>query len=151
MPSLFQVYSNNIVEEPTPKVCLSSASILNCTTEVDVDNIKQNDAAHSLHIMSNNSNVRQGEPVRCNFLNLLKLCWLWVCGLNNENDDCSELEPATNENGDLIENRKTMLTYIKERSLIKWLLNGNLIFILLVEIILFIVFSIPAKYTFLRE
>jgi hypothetical protein len=44
-----------------------------------------------------------------------------------------------------------MLQHSKERPIIKWILNGNLIFLILIEITLFVVFSLPVKYTFWRE
>ena len=128
MTSLSQIHSSNIVEELTPKEPEED------TREIDVQ--------------QESTMVRRYEQTHCN---LLKICGLWFCGLNNENDDYSDLHPAINGNGDMINKEKPILTHIKERPWIKWLLNGNLIFILLVEITLFIIFSIPAKYTFFRE
>jgi hypothetical protein len=128
MTSLSQIHSNDMVEELTLKVPEED------TKEIDVQ--------------QKSTMIRRHEQTHCN---LLKVCWLWFCGLNNENDDYSDHHPAINENGEMINKEKPILTHTKERPWIKWLLNGNLILILLVEITLFIIFSIPAKYTFFRE
>jgi len=168
--------SNSIVEELTPKVFLPTTEsivkpdklLINqnidednsqntriYTTEVDFDNMKQKTILRSISTTSKNSKLRQHEKVRCNFIQLLKLCCSWFCGLddNNNDDDYSELNPTTAivENNNLIEKHESILKNTKHRPIIEWFLNGNLVFILLVEITIFIVFSIPAKYTFLRE
>jgi hypothetical protein len=146
--------SNIIVEESTPEVFLPTTSIVKddkllLNQDINEDN-PQNTCIYTKDSMSltlNTSKPRQHEKVGCNFFQLLKFCLSWFCGLNDDDDDknndYSEIHPTRT-----VENSNTIL---KQRPIIKWLLNGNLIFILFVEIIIFIVFSIPAKYTFLRD
>jgi hypothetical protein len=55
------------------------------------------------------------------------------------------------ENANMNEGHESMLQHIKERPLIKWILNINLVFLIVIEIVLFIIFSLPVKYTFWRE
>jgi hypothetical protein len=157
MGSSSQIYhnnSNNTVQQVQSEVFLPSTPIFNHdvdkdvhnthipTLEVDYDTIKQNGIIDS---------GRQDEKTECHFLQSLKLCFSWCCGLNDNQKDYTAVYLTKTENEDLNERSESILAHIKQRPLIKWLLNGNLIFILFVEIALFIVFTIPAKYTFLRE
>jgi len=95
------------------------------------------------------------ESIGCRFFTLLKSCWSWFCGL----DDTEEVNGLSADvvyhrlqrNHEQKEAQDSMLQHIKESSWIKWVLNTNLVFIILVEITLFILFSLPVKYTFWRD
>ena len=98
------------------------------------------------------------EPQGCDILILLKSCWSWFCGLDDNDDVHNELADVdgvhSNQrtvNQDLNEGHESLLQHSQERPLIKWILNINLVFLFLVEIFLFIVFSLPVKYTFWRS
>ncbi len=120
-------------------------------TELSSDDMKQNSIASSSYTTANNSKTQQHEKAHCNLFKLLALCCSWFCGLDPDKDDHSEYHPTTIENGTGNEKQPPTTIQIKERRRIKWLLNTNLVVIILVEIALFTVFTIPAKYTFLRE
>ncbi|CAM4815933.1 unnamed protein product [Rotaria magnacalcarata] len=94
------------------------------------------------------SNNAQLQKPRRGCANLLKVCYSWICGLN---DDGTELQTTTIENSGSTEQHQLALPTTRQSSMIKWLLNGNLILLLLVQLTLFIVLSIPIKYTFLKS
>jgi hypothetical protein len=132
------------------------------TTEIEYRNMKEKAPIYSKTSIPNDSNINQ-ENVKtgCDILILLKTCWSWFCGLDDghvveDNDDPSDGNISYHrlqrkiENNDMNEGQDFMLQHIKERPIIKWILNGNLIFLILVEITLFVVFSLPVKYTFWR-
>lgn len=161
-----QLIANNGTEDITPTVDFSTTTELTpvklrmhqgihedddhnthiCTTEPAFDDMERKVSASS-----HNSKNQQHEKTHCNLFKLLILCWSWFCGLEHDNKDHSEYHPVAIENGNLTEKRRSLAIYIKQRPVIKWFLNVNLVIILLVEITLFTVFSIPAKYTFLKE
>ncbi len=130
------------------------------TTEVEYRNIKEKPPIYSKTTIPNDSNINQEDGKSgCDILILLKLCWSWFCGLDdnqviddpsNENISYQSLQRKI-ENGDMNEGQDFMLQHSRERPLIKWILNGNLIFLIVIEITLFVVFSLPVKYTFWRE
>jgi len=130
------------------------------TTEVEYRNTKEKPPIYSKTTIPNDSNINQEDGKSgCDILILLKSCWSWFCGLDdnqviddpsNENISYQSLQRKT-ENGDMNEGQDFMLQHSRERPLIKWILNGNLIFLIVIEITLFVVFSLPVKYTFWRE
>lgn len=87
--------------------------------------------------LENNNNTQNREN-SCGYFRFLKICGSWFCGFNQQ--EFQTLETDQQQTFD-----------IQQKSWIKWLLNGNLVIILLVEIILFIIFSIPIRHTFLNE
>lgn len=102
----------------------------------------------------NDSNLPQEKYKNgCDLFVLLKSCWSWFCGLEDETqvDDTHSLSPHHQRKADLNEGHDFMLQHITERPIIKWILNGNLVILIVIEIVLFVVFSLPVKYTFWRE
>ena len=73
---------------------------------------------------------------RCQYFRLFHICWSWFCGLNYQEFQTLETDQQTPD--------------VQQKTWIKWLLHGNLILILIVEIILFVIFSIPIQNTFLK-
>ena len=127
------------------------------TTEVEYQNNKRKPRIYSKTAIPNDSNPNQeGLKSGCDILILLRTCWSWFCGLDDQEDQTDQnnsyqrLQQRT-ENRDANEGHDFMVQHSKERPIIKWILNGNLIFLILVEISLFVVFSLPVKYTFWRE
>ncbi len=115
------------------------------TTDVSYDKMTERTILHSISSRSNPSTLR------CNFFQFINLCCSWFCGLDGRNQDISEPAQSITANSNLSENQESISRHTQQRPWIEWFLNGNLVFILLVEITLFIVFSIPAQYTFLKE
>ena len=77
---------------------------------------------------------------------LVRACWTWFCGLDDGHDNQQGIaDKAPHEDADLMAHHR------EERPLIKWILNVNLIIILLLEISLMVLFSLPVKYTFWRN
>ncbi|CAF3856619.1 unnamed protein product [Rotaria magnacalcarata] len=124
------------------------------TTELEFKNIKT--FSNCSPSIPNNSNKPNNENTGCDMLVLLKSCWSWFCGLDDTSatDDQDELSAVNTtyhclqrkpENSDTNEARASMLQHMKERPIIKWILNGNLVFVILIEITLFVVFSLPAN------
>jgi len=132
------------------------------TTELEYRNVKEKHHIYTKTTIPNDSNINQ-ENVKdgCNILLLLKSCWSWFCGLDDnqidDHDDPSGVNISYHrlqrkiEHSDMHEGHDFMLQHSKERPIIKWILNGNLIFLILIEITLFVVFSLPVKYTFWRD
>lgn len=133
------------------------------TTEIEYRNIREKPRIYSKTTIPNDSNTNQENTQNgCDLLLLLKTCWSWFCGLD-DNHDTTDQDTTSNTNlsyhrlqkkqeiDDINEGHDFMLQHIKERPYIKWILNGNLIFLIFVEITLFVVFSLPIKYTFWRE
>lgn len=122
-------------------------------TEIEFCQTKKNPPIHSRSSFPFDHEEKKN--VGCQFFSLLKSCWSWFCGL----DDNSENDPATTDvsyhrlkrQHEQKEAHDFMVQHLQESSWIKWVLNGNLVFIILVEIFLFLLFSIPVKYTFWRE
>ncbi len=175
---------NNAVEQLQPEIFLPSSSPLGpgtllisrdgeddvnsirintartSTTEIEYRNMNDKPRINSKTTIPNDSNIHQENVTSgCDILILLKSCWSWFCGMDNNQliDDTSgdnityhQLQQRR-ENNDMNEGQDFMLQHIKERPLIKWILNGNLIFLILVEITLFVIFSLPVKYTFWRD
>ncbi|CAF1188893.1 unnamed protein product [Adineta ricciae] len=89
---------------------------------------------------------RVEKPDGCNVFVLVKACWSWFCGLDDDHDNHQGMvDKAPHEDVDLMAHHR------EERPLIKWILNINLIIILLLEISLMVLFSLPVKYTFWRN
>ncbi|CAF4636275.1 unnamed protein product [Rotaria socialis] len=125
------------------------------TTEIEFKNIKTF-SNHSVSIPDNSNDPNNGKT-GCDMLVLLKSCWSWFCGLDDtsataDQDELSAINTSYHclqrkpENSDTNEARASMLQHMEERPIIKWILNGNLVFVILVEIALFVVFSLPANY-----
>lgn len=142
------------------------SSVRISTTRTSTTDIEYTDAnkmpSGRLNSIPKNSNNQEHKDTGCDLLVMLKSCWSWFCGLDDSNDNDEHDESLTTNksyqnfqrktvNNDVNEGNASMLQHMKERPLIKWILNGNLVFLILVEIALFVVFSIPAKYTFLRD
>jgi len=134
------------------------------TTDTEYRNMTEKPRIYSKTSIPNDSNINQKNvKTGCDILILLKSCWSWFCGLDdNQNvvddiDDPSGIDISYHrlqrkkELSDMNEGHDFMLQHIKERPIIKWILNGNLIFLIFIEITLFVVFSLPVKYTFWRE
>ncbi|CAF2356932.1 unnamed protein product [Rotaria sp. Silwood2] len=132
------------------------------TTELEYSDTMNKSLVQSKSKISNGSNSQKAKKNGCDILVLLKSCWSWFCGLDGSDDvdNQDELTVANVSyhclqqkiaNDGINEGNDSMLQHIKEQPIIKWILNGNLVFIILVEITLFTVFSLPAKYTFLRN
>ncbi len=135
------------------------------TTDIEYRNIKEKPRIYSKTSIPNDSNINQPNVKNgCDILILLKSCWSWFCGLDDhhdvvvvDNDDHpSEVNTPFNHlqrkiQNDMNEGHDFMLQHIRERPIIKWILNGNLVFLIFIEIALFIVFSLPIKYTFWRD
>jgi len=132
------------------------------TTEVEYYNPEKKSSIHSKLSIPNDSINRENENKGCDILVLLKSCWSWFCGLDdgtvvNDNNDPSEVHSSYHrlqrklENDVINEANESMLQHSQERPLIKWVLNGNLIFLILLEIVLFVLFSLPVQYTFWRD
>ncbi|CAF1141772.1 unnamed protein product [Adineta steineri] len=109
-----------------------------------------------------NSINQDDETKGCDILILLNSCWSWFCGLDDTSliDETHDSLQANGnydhhqrkiENGDINEEHDSMLQYSQERPAIKWLLNANLIVLIIIEISLFIVFSLPMEYSFWRN
>jgi len=158
-----QSTTNQPFERPQPDVFLPPSSALTSGTllttrngEDDINSIKIHVARTSTTTaIRNDSNPTQENLTNgCDLFVLLKSCWSWFCGLEDETqiDDSNstyhrlQRKPDVNNEG-----HDFILQHSKERPIIKWILNGNLIFLILVEITLFVVFSLPVKYTFWRE
>ena len=158
-----QSTANQPFERPQPDVFLPPSSALTSGTllttrngEDDINSIKIHVARTSTTTaIRNDSNPTQENLTNgCDLFVLLKSCWSWFCGLEDETqiDDSNstyhrlQRKPDVNNEG-----HDFILQHSKERPIIKWILNGNLIFLILVEITLFVVFSLPVKYTFWRE
>lgn len=78
-------------------------------------------------------------------------CWSWFCGLNGDQEESSTTNGHAVGSDDPLEQRESPLTSTKERPGIRRFLNANLIVIFVFEITLFVVFSLPARYTFLKD
>lgn len=140
-------------------------SVRICTTartsisEVEYSHMTRSPPIQSQSSIPNGYETRQTEKRGCGTLVLLRTCWSWFCGLDDttENEETTETDAAYHrlqrnlDNSIVHEEDDSMLQHSKERPLIKWILNGNLVFLILLEIALFIVFSLPVKYTFARE
>jgi hypothetical protein len=180
-PSMNYNSMNNAVEQLQPEIFLPPSSPLGpgtllisrdgeddinsirintartSTTEIEYQNTKSKPRINSKTAIPNDSNLNQeGLKSGCDILILLRTCWSWFCGLDDQEDQIdqdSSYQPLQqrNENGDTNEGHEFMLQHSKERPIIKWILNANLIFLILIEISLFVVFSLPVKYTFWRE
>ncbi|CAM2721410.1 unnamed protein product [Rotaria socialis] len=141
--------SNDGIEESTlmfyrQKLRLNLDANENCDrTDVSLVGTRQNLSESLLLKLSNDAQLQKP---RRGYANLLKVCCSWFCGLN---DDGTELQTATVD--DSTEQHQLAFQTTRHSSMIKWLLNGNLIFLLLVQLTLFIVLSIPIKYTFLKS
>ncbi len=134
------------------------------TTEIEYRNMKEKPLIYSKTSIPNDSNINE-ENIKngCDILILLKSCWSWFCGLDDNQNVVDDIDDPSGvnisyhhlqrktENNDMNEGHDFMLQHSKERPIIKWILNGNLIFLILIEITLFVVFSLPVKYTFWRE
>jgi hypothetical protein len=137
------------------------------TARTSATEIEYNATPKAPHIYSKlsspkNSNTQENKNEGCDFLVLLKLCWSWFCGLDDssvvdDHNDPSE-DNVTHQHlrrrvecENMNEGQDFMLQHNKERPIIKWILNGNLIFLIVIEISLFVVFSLPVKYTFWRD
>jgi hypothetical protein len=127
------------------------------TTEIEYQSTKDKPRIYSKTTIPNDSNINQTEMKNgCDILIILRSCWSWFCGLD-DNDDQTDQNISYQrlqrkiENGDMNEGHDFMLQHMKERPIIKWILNGNLIILILIEISLFVIFSLPVKYTFWRE
>ena len=158
-----QSTANQPFEHPQPDVFLPPSSALTSGTllttrngEDDINSIKIHVARTSTTtaILNDSNPTQENLTNGCDLFVLLKSCWSWFCGLEDETqiDDSNstyhrlQRKPDVNNEG-----HDFMLQHSKERPIIKWILNGNLIFLILVEITLFVVFSLPVKYTFWRE
>jgi hypothetical protein len=179
---------NNVVEQLQPEIFLPPSSPLGpgtllisrdgeddvnsvristartSTTEIEYRNMKEKPRIYSKSSIPNDSNINE-ENIKngCDILILLKSCWSWFCGLDDNQNVVDDIDDPSGvnisyhhlqrktENNDMNEGHDFMLQHSKERPIIKWILNGNLIFLILIEITLFVVFSLPVKYTFWRE
>ena len=158
-----QSTANQPFERPQPDVFLPPSSALTSGTllttrngEDDINSIKIHVARTSTTtaILNDSNPTQENLTNGCDLFVLLKSCWSWFCGLEDETqiDDSNstyhrlQRKPDVNNEG-----HDFILQHSKERPIIKWILNGNLIFLILVEITLFVVFSLPVKYTFWRE
>ncbi|CAF1087683.1 unnamed protein product [Adineta ricciae] len=167
---------SNGIEQLQPEIFLPKSSpfgpgtlLISRDGEDDVNSIRVNTTQTSLTDGEyRNTNIKppihsetfsEVKELRgCDILVLLKSCWSWFCGLDDNDGVHNELADAdgihSNRrtlNQDLNEGRESLLQHSQERPLIKWILNINLVFLFLVEIFLFIVFSLPVKYTFWRS
>ena len=130
------------------------------TTEIEYQNPGEKPRIYSKTTIPNDSTPHQEDAKNgCDILLLLRTCWSWFCGLDD--NELAE-NPSDNnisyhqlqrrlENGETNEGHDFMLQHSKEHPWIKWTLNTILIFLILIEISLFIVFSLPVQYTFWRE
>lgn len=130
------------------------------TSEIEYRNGHEKPRIYSKTTIPNDSNTPH-EDVKngCDIFILLRTCWSWFCGLDDQqseetlagdNISYHQLQRRT-ENGDANDGQDFMLQHSKERPLIKWILNANLIVLFLIEISLFLIFSLPVQYTFWRE
>lgn len=130
------------------------------TSEIEYRNNHEKPRISSKTTIPNDSSTLQDDvKTGCDIFILLRTCWSWFCGLDDQQSE--ESLPGDNisyhqlqrrkENGDVNDAQDFMLQHIKERPLIKWILNINLIILILIEISLFLVFSLPVQYTFWRE
>ena len=91
-----------------------------------------------------------GRATRC--CRRLQFCWSWFCGLSNDQEESSVGNGLSSDGDDCHEQRQSpLMAPVKERAGIRYFLNANLIVIFLIEISLFVVFSLPASYTFLKK
>lgn len=125
------------------------------TTDMEFELIKKSSNGHTVSTNPDELDFPQETSTGCGIWRILKSCWSWFCGLDNtesengnRNDVSYQAVQRTIEDNDA---RDFILQHKTERPLIKRVLNGNLILIVLVEISLFVIFSIPAKYTFARQ
>jgi hypothetical protein len=131
------------------------------TSEVEYSHMTRSPPIQSQSSIPNGYETRQTAKRGCDMLVLLRTCWSWFCGLDdtteNEESATTETDAAYHrlqrnlDSTVVVEEDDSMLQHSKERPLIKWILNGNLVFLILLEIALFVVFSLPVKYTFGRE
>ncbi|CAF1327501.1 unnamed protein product [Rotaria sordida] len=102
-------------------------------------NIKKKLPIFSKSKISSDSNNQDNVKTGCHILVLLKSCWSWFCGLDDSNDVDNEDELSTInvsyhslqrkiENGKINEGHDSISQHIRERPIIKWILNGNLSF-----------------------
>lgn len=131
-------------------------------SDIEYQNVKRKPPIQSKLSIPNGSSHQEKPKQGCDILILLKACWSWFCGLDDSRADddhdntdnintsyhCLQRKAADNEQN---EARNSMLQHLQERPMIKWILNGNLAFLIFIEIALFIIFSLPVKYTFWRE
>lgn len=145
-------------EEDINSVRISTART--STSEVEYRNSGEKARIYSKTTIPHDSNAHQ-EDVKngCDIFILLRTCWSWFCGLDDHETAENPLDNNTSyhqlqrkiENGDTHEGQDFMLQHSNEPPLIKWILNTNLVFLIVIEISLFIIFSLPIKYTFWRE
>ncbi|CAF0908267.1 unnamed protein product [Adineta steineri] len=132
------------------------------TTDVEYRTAGNKPSIDSRLSIPKNSINQDDETKGCDILILLNSCWSWFCGLDDTSliDETHDSLQANGnydhhqrkiENGDINEEHDSMLQYSQERPAIKWLLNANLIVLIIIEISLFIVFSLPMEYSFWRN
>lgn len=147
-------------EDDVSSVRISTART--STTEVEFNNTNKKPPIYSKLSIPNNSNTQGTGTNGCDLFILLKTCWSWFCGLDesnavddkNDSSDGNVSYPRSQrkvENGNMDEGHDFMLQHNKESPIIKWILNTILVFLVLVEITLFVVFSLPVEYTFWRN
>ncbi|UJR38666.1 hypothetical protein I4U23_031332 [Adineta vaga] len=135
-----QPTNSNDIHSPLPIEV--ETSLLNRNDDGDIESLHTN--------LGQTNHIEKSKG--CNMFVLLKSCWSWFCGLDdgsaNESSHDTQLEMRNKKEND---EPDMMLQHRGERSLIKWILNINLVIILLIEISLFILFSLPVQYTFWRK
>ena len=139
---------------------VSSIRINTARTSLDDEEYRGAEKKASIHsraTIPSDFSVRAEENNGCDMLALLKTCWSWFCGLDDDRQELADVDGAAHSglrrttNSQTNEGHDFMLQHQQERPLIKWILNVNLVFLILVEITLFVVFSLPVKYTFWRD
>lgn len=124
----------------------SNGQIEGLTSIVNRDELSINQTINE-SINRANVDTNNQQKFRTVRVNLLKSCCAWLWGLD---DDTTELYQKPNDNDDSNEYEQYSSTQTKRQSITKWLLNSNLVLLLLIQLTLFIVLSIPIKYTFLK-
>ncbi|CAF4618992.1 unnamed protein product [Rotaria sp. Silwood1] len=126
------------------------------TTDIEYNSINKKLSIDSKSNIPNGSNDQENEKNGCDILVLLKSCWSWFCGLD-DSDDIDNRDELTEvnvsyrclqkklETSDMNQGHDSVLQQITERPIIKWILNSNLVLVILVEITLFTVFSLPVN------
>ncbi|CAF0937199.1 unnamed protein product [Didymodactylos carnosus] len=142
----------NSKPDQTDQKYLDTGSITRiCTARTSVTNMDEISSSSKNIIKIPRGNRRDDS---CMAFKYLKQFGSWFCGLEEEKQTAivnEEKENSLNEQNQTEQPTETRLIMLKQRSHIKWILNINLLILILIEILLFVLFSLPAKYTFLRN
>ena len=109
--------------------------------EADCNNLQSSRSIHSSSSIPTDFNNQDNKPKVCDFCLLLKSCWSWFCGLD-DNTVIDDKDDTSVGNGyycgiqrkkgnDSINTRNESLPEdVKEKPIIKWILNGNLLILI---------------------